>query len=125
MKNILAGAIFGPYEGLFLACVLTTVGSTLCYLLSQAFGKHYIVNLFPEKVSMLQKKVTHTLSCIIYDRSEVHVMSETYKVLLLIIFCLFSIFLFITLKSISVLILIIFKRDSNLQCILFRGIVEN
>lgn len=57
MQNILAGAIFGPYEGLLLACVLTTVGSTMCYLLSQAFGKHYIVNLFPSKVSMLQRKV--------------------------------------------------------------------
>ncbi|TMS06934.1 Transmembrane protein 41A-A [Larimichthys crocea] len=45
--NILAGAIFGPYQGLLLACVLTTVGSTMCYLLSQAFGKRYIVNLFP------------------------------------------------------------------------------
>lgn len=55
--NILAGAIFGLYEGLFLACLLTTVGSTLCYLLSQAFGKRYIVNFFPDKVSALQKKV--------------------------------------------------------------------
>ncbi|KAJ3591737.1 hypothetical protein NHX12_006869 [Muraenolepis orangiensis] len=55
--NILAGAIFGPYRGLLLACVLTTVGSTLCYLLSQAFGKHYITSLFPDKVSLLQKKV--------------------------------------------------------------------
>ena len=57
MQNILAGAIFGPYQGLLLACVLTTVGSTLCYLLSQAFGKHYISSLFPDKVSLLQKKV--------------------------------------------------------------------
>lgn len=57
LQNILAGAIFGPYEGLLLACVLTTVGSTMCYLLSQAFGKHYIVNFFPDKVSMLQRKV--------------------------------------------------------------------
>lgn len=55
--NILAGAIFGLYEGLFLACLLTTVGSTLCYLLSQAFGKRYIVNFFPDKVSALQNKV--------------------------------------------------------------------
>lgn len=57
LQNILAGAIFGPYQGLLLACVLTTVGSTVCYLLSQVFGKHYIVNLFPDKVSMLQRKV--------------------------------------------------------------------
>lgn len=57
LQNILAGAIFGPYEGLLLACVLTTLGSTMCYLLSQAFGKQYIVNLFPDKVTMLQRKV--------------------------------------------------------------------
>ncbi|XP_041857979.1 transmembrane protein 41A-A [Melanotaenia boesemani] len=64
--NILAGAIFGPYEGLLLACVLTTVGSTMCFLLSQAFGKHYIVNLFPEKVSMLQKKVEDNQDCLFF-----------------------------------------------------------
>ncbi|XP_061580480.1 transmembrane protein 41A-A [Cololabis saira] len=64
--NILAGAIFGPYEGLVLACVLTTVGSTMCYLLSQAFGKHYIVNLFPEKVSMFQGKVEENRDCLFF-----------------------------------------------------------
>ncbi|KAF7215993.1 transmembrane protein 41A-A [Nothobranchius furzeri] len=64
--NILAGAIFGPYEGLLLACVLTTVGSTMCYLLSQAFGKHYIMNLFPEKVSMLQQKVEDNRDCLFF-----------------------------------------------------------
>ncbi|XP_072253266.1 transmembrane protein 41A-A [Leuresthes tenuis] len=64
--NILAGAIFGLYEGLFLACVLTTVGSTTCYILSQAFGKHYIVNLFPEKVSGLQRKVEENQDCLFF-----------------------------------------------------------
>ncbi|XP_070694399.1 transmembrane protein 41A-A isoform X1 [Pempheris klunzingeri] len=64
--NILAGAIFGPYEGLLLACVLTTVGSTMCYLLSQAFGKSYIVNLFPDKVSMLQRKVEENQDCLFF-----------------------------------------------------------
>ncbi|TNN84468.1 Transmembrane protein 41A-A [Liparis tanakae] len=55
--NILAGAIFGSYQGLLLASVLTTVGSTTCYLLSKAFGKRYITNLFPDKVSLLQGKI--------------------------------------------------------------------
>ncbi|KAM6934192.1 transmembrane protein 41A-A [Xenentodon cancila] len=64
--NILAGAIFGPYEGLVLACVLTTVGSTMCYLLSRAFGKHYIMNLFPEKISMLQGKVEENRDCLFF-----------------------------------------------------------
>lgn len=57
VQNILAGAIFGLHEGLLLTCVLTTVGSTMCYLLSQAFGKQYIVHFFPDKVAMLQGKV--------------------------------------------------------------------
>uniref|UniRef100_A0A8C6UPE1 Transmembrane protein 41aa n=1 Tax=Neogobius melanostomus TaxID=47308 RepID=A0A8C6UPE1_9GOBI len=64
--NILAGAIFGLYDGLFLACLLTTVGSTLCYLLSQAFGKRYIVNFFPDKVSALQKKVEDNRDCLFF-----------------------------------------------------------
>lgn len=64
--NILAGAIFGLYEGLFLACLLTTVGSTLCFLLSQAFGKRYIVNFFPDKVSALQKKVEDNRDCLFF-----------------------------------------------------------
>lgn len=64
--NILAGAIFGPYEGLLLACLLTTVGSTMCYLLSHAFGKRYIVSLFPDKVSMLQRKVEENQDCLFF-----------------------------------------------------------
>ncbi|KAG7503711.1 transmembrane protein 41A [Solea senegalensis] len=64
--NILAGAIFGPYEGLVLACVLTTVGSTMCYLMSQAFGKQYIVNFFPDKVSTLQNKVEENKDCLFF-----------------------------------------------------------
>ncbi|XP_026231340.1 transmembrane protein 41A-A isoform X2 [Anabas testudineus] len=64
--NILAGAIFGPYQGLLLACVLTTVGSTMCYILSQVFGKRYIVNLFPHKVSMLQRKVEENQDCLFF-----------------------------------------------------------
>ncbi|XP_013885402.1 transmembrane protein 41A-B [Austrofundulus limnaeus] len=55
--NMLAGAIFGPWEGLVLACLLATFGSTFCYLLSSAFGKQYVVHFFPEKVALLQKKV--------------------------------------------------------------------
>lgn len=64
--NILAGALFGPWQGLVLACVLTTVGSTLCYLLSQAFGKHFIISLFPNKVAMLQRKVEENQSSLFF-----------------------------------------------------------
>ncbi len=54
---MLAGAIFGPWEGLVLACLLTTSGSTFCFLLSAAFGKRHVVQFFPEKVALLQGKV--------------------------------------------------------------------
>lgn len=57
LQNMLAGAIFGPWEGLALACLLTTVGSTNCYLLSSAFGKQHVVHVFPDKVALLQRKV--------------------------------------------------------------------
>ncbi|XP_062313431.1 transmembrane protein 41A-A [Osmerus eperlanus] len=66
LLNILAGALFGPWQGLSLACILTTVGSTLCYLLSKAFGKHYIIKLFPNKVSMLQGKVEENQSSLFF-----------------------------------------------------------
>ncbi|KAJ8352329.1 hypothetical protein SKAU_G00238050 [Synaphobranchus kaupii] len=64
--NMLAGALFGPWEGLFIACLLTTVGSTNCYFLSRTFGKHYIVRLFPDKVAVLQRKVEENRSSLFF-----------------------------------------------------------
>ncbi|XP_026165024.1 transmembrane protein 41A-B-like [Mastacembelus armatus] len=64
--NMLAGAIFGPWEGLLLACLLTTSGSTFCFLLSSAFGKQYVVLLFPEKVALLQRKVEENRSSLFF-----------------------------------------------------------
>ncbi|XP_017567638.1 transmembrane protein 41A-B [Pygocentrus nattereri] len=64
--NMLAGALFGPWHGLFIACVLTTVGSTNCYLLSRTFGKRHIIRLFPEKVAMLQKKAEDNRSSLFF-----------------------------------------------------------
>ncbi|KAK1344066.1 hypothetical protein QTO34_014625 [Cnephaeus nilssonii] len=55
--NVLAGALFGPWLGLLLCCVLTSVGATCCYLLSSMFGKQLVVSYFPDKVALLQKKV--------------------------------------------------------------------
>uniref|UniRef100_A0A8C2PI43 Transmembrane protein 41A n=1 Tax=Capra hircus TaxID=9925 RepID=A0A8C2PI43_CAPHI len=59
--NVLAGALFGPWLGLLLCCVLTSVGATGCYLLSSVFGKQLVVSYFPDKVFLLQKKVIWTL----------------------------------------------------------------
>ncbi|XP_061090232.1 transmembrane protein 41A-A isoform X2 [Conger conger] len=64
--NMLAGALFGPWQGLFMACLLTTVGSINCYFLSRTFGKHYIVRLFPDKVAVLQKKVEENRSSLLF-----------------------------------------------------------
>ncbi|XP_068578062.1 transmembrane protein 41A-B-like [Cebidichthys violaceus] len=64
--NMLAGAIFGPWEGLVLACLLTTVGSTFCFLLSSAFGKQHVVQHFPEKVALLQRKVEENRSSLFF-----------------------------------------------------------
>ncbi|XP_013916390.1 PREDICTED: transmembrane protein 41A [Thamnophis sirtalis] len=55
--NILAGALFGPWIGLLLCSTLTSVGATCCYGLSNIFGKNFITYYFPDKVTMLQRKV--------------------------------------------------------------------
>ncbi|XP_049592439.1 transmembrane protein 41A-B-like [Syngnathus scovelli] len=64
--NMLAGAIFGPWEGLALACLLTTMGSTFCYLLSSTFGKQHVVRIFPDKVALLQRKVEENRSSLFF-----------------------------------------------------------
>ncbi|KAM6997008.1 transmembrane protein 41A-B [Tautogolabrus adspersus] len=64
--NMLAGATFGPWEGLVLACLLSTSGSTLCFLLSSAFGKQHVVQVFPEKVALLQRKVEENRSSLFF-----------------------------------------------------------
>ncbi|KAG7233434.1 hypothetical protein INR49_007027 [Caranx melampygus] len=55
-----------PWEGLVLACLLTTSGSTFCFLLSSAFGKQHVVQLFPEKVALLQRKVEENRSSLFF-----------------------------------------------------------
>ncbi|XP_027035118.1 transmembrane protein 41A-B [Tachysurus fulvidraco] len=64
--NMLSGALFGPWYGLLIACTLTTVGSTNCYLLSRTFGKRHVIRFFPEKVAMLQKKVEENRSSLFF-----------------------------------------------------------
>ncbi|KAM6916359.1 transmembrane protein 41A-B [Xenentodon cancila] len=63
---MLAGAIFGPWEGLALACLLTTSGSTFCFLLSSVFGKQYVVHFFPDRVALLQRKVEDNRSSLFF-----------------------------------------------------------
>ncbi|KAG7218499.1 hypothetical protein INR49_020358 [Caranx melampygus] len=54
------------FLGLVLACLLTTSGSTFCFLLSSAFGKQHVVQLFPEKVALLQRKVEENRSSLFF-----------------------------------------------------------
>ncbi|KAL3096999.1 hypothetical protein niasHS_002715 [Heterodera schachtii] len=55
--NIAAGAVFGLWLGFLLCCVLTTLGSTLCYLFSEFFSREYVLYYFGEKITYLQRKV--------------------------------------------------------------------
>ncbi|XP_061692801.1 transmembrane protein 41A-B isoform X1 [Syngnathoides biaculeatus] len=64
--NVLAGAIFGPWEGLALTCLLTTTGSAFCYVLSSTFGKRHVVRIFPDKVALLQRKVEENRSSLFF-----------------------------------------------------------
>ncbi|XP_043992660.1 transmembrane protein 41A-B-like [Gambusia affinis] len=64
--NMLGGAIFGPWVGLMLTCLLATFGSTFCFLLSSTFGKQYVVYFFPEKVALLQMKVEENRSSLFF-----------------------------------------------------------
>ena len=57
-QNCLAGAIFGPWWGFPMVCVLSAVGATNCYLLSKYFGKDYVVRYFPDKIGVVQRKVS-------------------------------------------------------------------
>ncbi|KAG8432639.1 hypothetical protein GDO86_017040, partial [Hymenochirus boettgeri] len=64
--NLLGGALFGPWLGLFLCSTLTSLGATFCFLLSSAFGKQMVVVYFPDKVSMLQNKVEENRSSLFF-----------------------------------------------------------
>ncbi|KAL7071714.1 hypothetical protein ACQ4LE_009367 [Meloidogyne hapla] len=55
--NIIAGAIYGLPIGFLLCSVLTTIGSTLCYLFSELFSREYVLYYFGEKINYLQRKV--------------------------------------------------------------------
>ena len=43
--------------GFLLCCILTTVGSTLCYLFSEMFGREYVLYYFGERLTYLQQKI--------------------------------------------------------------------
>lgn len=59
--NLLAGAIFGTLYGFPLVCLLSGCGATFCFLLSQHFGKAYLVHYFPNKIKFFQGKVLENM----------------------------------------------------------------
>uniref|UniRef100_A0A0R3RKN0 Transmembrane protein n=1 Tax=Elaeophora elaphi TaxID=1147741 RepID=A0A0R3RKN0_9BILA len=55
--NLIAGALFDVWIGFLLVSILTTVGSTLCYLFSESFAREYVFYYLGHCVIYLQQKV--------------------------------------------------------------------
>uniref|UniRef100_A0A914VEN2 Transmembrane protein 41A n=1 Tax=Plectus sambesii TaxID=2011161 RepID=A0A914VEN2_9BILA len=55
--NIAAGALFGLWWGLALCCLLTTIGASAAYFLSDTFGKACLLHYFGERISSLQQSI--------------------------------------------------------------------
>lgn len=65
--SILAGALFGRWEGLFYVSTCATSGACLCYTLSSFLGKGIIVRNYPGKVLDANKKIKeHSESLFFY-----------------------------------------------------------
>uniref|UniRef100_A0A915BSJ7 Transmembrane protein 41A n=1 Tax=Parascaris univalens TaxID=6257 RepID=A0A915BSJ7_PARUN len=56
-ENVIAGALFDFWIGFILVCILTTIGSTLCYLFSELFGREYVYYYFGQRLTYLQQKI--------------------------------------------------------------------
>ncbi|VDK49926.1 unnamed protein product [Anisakis simplex] len=55
--NVIAGALYDLWIGFALVCTLTTIGSTLCYLFSELFGREYVYYYFGQRLTYLQQKI--------------------------------------------------------------------
>ncbi|XP_046351908.2 transmembrane protein 41A-like isoform X1 [Haliotis rufescens] len=64
--NLLAGALYGPWVGFILCCFLISCGSSFCYLLSDFFGKKYIIQYFPQKVKYFQTLIEENLDSLFF-----------------------------------------------------------
>ncbi|XP_023711791.2 transmembrane protein 41A-like [Cryptotermes secundus] len=58
LLNVLGGALFGIYVGFPLACLLSGIGASCCYLWSYWLGKDLLEYYIPDKMKILQEKVT-------------------------------------------------------------------
>ncbi|XP_069673975.1 transmembrane protein 41A-like [Periplaneta americana] len=66
LLNLLGGALFGIYVGLPLVCVLTGIGSSLCYLWSLWLGKDLLEYYFPDRIKDFQEKVKRNEERLLY-----------------------------------------------------------
>uniref|UniRef100_A0A8R1DR39 VTT domain-containing protein n=1 Tax=Caenorhabditis japonica TaxID=281687 RepID=A0A8R1DR39_CAEJA len=57
LLNVIAGVVYDLWSGFILCCCLTTLGSTLCYLFSELFGREYVFYYFGTKLTYLQQKI--------------------------------------------------------------------
>lgn len=55
--NLLGGALFGMPIGFLLVCLLSACGASSCYLLSNYFGRDQVLRWFPDKISLVQKRI--------------------------------------------------------------------
>ena len=60
LLNVLAGHLYGPDYGFLLTCLLTTLGSTLCYLLSSCLGTRIGIAEWDKVKSVKSKFQTET-----------------------------------------------------------------
>ncbi|VIO97719.1 Uncharacterized protein BM_BM5656 [Brugia malayi] len=57
--NLIAGVLFDVWFGFLLVCILTTIGSTLCYLFSETFASEYVCYYLGHHIIYLQQKVNN------------------------------------------------------------------
>ena len=55
--SIIAGALFGRWVGLVLVVLCSTIGATLCYMLSETLGKGIVIRKFPTYIVKVNNMV--------------------------------------------------------------------
>ncbi|VDD80266.1 unnamed protein product [Mesocestoides corti] len=55
--NLLAGTLYGTTKGFIFVCTMSTIGATLCYLISKCFCKPVIKLFFPRQIDSLTEKI--------------------------------------------------------------------
>ena len=64
--SIISGALFGRWTGLFLVTLCSTVGSSVCYFLSNTRGRGLVVRAFPRYVAIINHKLQSQRDKLLY-----------------------------------------------------------